>query len=106
MFSKITSNKLDVPLFDAKQYPTKYLQDIVKISEEIFGNQIDKLNHDLEKTKECINSRYRGKTQNNPIVKEFHVVVNEQVESWYMQNKVYPILESAKLQMEDGLRQN
>lgn len=100
-----TKVKLEIPLFDAKQYPNGYLKDITKASKYIFEKQIKKINHDIDASKKCINSNYRGKTWNHPIVRNFHNGIKNNIEKWYMSYKIYPISEDRKLDMRDALHQ-
>lgn len=106
MFDRISERvPIDVPLFDEKDYPTKYIDTLVRASNEIFGAQMEKINHDIERVGKCISSRYHGNFSHNPIVLEFRKEEDERLSSWYFYNPIYPMEDSKRLIMKDALGQ-
>jgi hypothetical protein len=107
MFDRIDGTiKLDIPLFDAKSYPKKYLNDIVKASEIIFNRQIEKINIDIERVYKCINQKYSGNPKNHPVILEFRKNIEPKVKDWYKQMQILPINRSLSLKMIDAFRQD
>jgi hypothetical protein len=107
MVDRITGKvPLIIPLFDANDYPTQYLKDIVKASDEIFNRQIKKINIDIKKTHDCINERFHGKSNKHPIVIKFRNQVEPAIESWYKKMKILPMKFNHKLIMKDTLYQS
>lgn len=96
---------IDVPLFDAKDYPPKYLSDIIKASTNIFNAQIDKINSDLARSSKCLSNYYRGNFSHNPVVQEFRKEEEQKIASWYFYNPLHPIDNSKRLNMKDALSQ-
>jgi hypothetical protein len=106
MFDR-TSKKVDigVPLFDAKDYPKSYLPSIVKMSEEIFNAQINKINLDVERVYDCIKSNYRGNPSDNPIVREFVDQEKSKLEMWYYHHPIRVLDDVDQLKMKDMFHQ-
>lgn len=107
MFDRIEGKiDIEIPLFDAKSYPKKYIPFITKITGTIFNRQIDKLEHDIKNSRKCVLSNFNDKHSNNPIVKEFINSELHKVEKWYIDNIIYPISDDNLLNMYDHLYQN
>ena len=97
---------LELPLFDAKDYPKQYLKDIVKGSDEIFNRQIEKINADLARARTCVRDRFRGKSWEHPTVLKFQREVEPAIEDWYSRMKILPINPGRKLNMRDAFKQS
>ena len=106
MFDR-TSKKIDisVPLFDAKDYLKSYLPSVIKMSEEIFNAQINKINLDVERVYDCIKSNYRGSPSDNPIVREFVDQEKSKLEMWYYHHPIRVLDDADQLKMKDIFHQ-
>lgn len=106
MFDRISERvPINIPLFDEKDYPIEYIDILLDASKQIFGSQMDKINHDLERASKCIANNYHGNFSYNPIVISFKKEEEEKLSSWYFYNPIYPMEESKKLIMRDSLGQ-
>ena len=99
------SSTYKIPLFDAKYYSRKFLEDMIHINEVITKKTIEKVNEDIKRIKKClINGNYK-ETHENPIVKEYNKVIEKNLIEWHMSNKVEPIPNNKKLNMVDFMNQ-
>lgn len=96
---------IETPLFEEKDYPSEYINALVKASDEIFGAQMMKINHDIDRVNKCISSRYHGNFAYNPVVADFRKEEEEKISSWFFYNPIYPMEESKRLIMKDALGQ-
>lgn len=96
---------LDIPLFDAKQYPKEFLKTILASANDIFTKQIDKVNADVSRIKAAMSNGYRGHSSQNPVVLKFKESEEPKIESWYYHNPILPIEKSKRLVMKNGLKQ-
>ena len=104
MFDKITGRKhIDIPIFDANQYPDKFIKKIIEATEELTELQISKLDLDIIRCNKCINGRFNGKPRDDPIINEFYDSVESKIAEWYKLNPILPI--TNKLDMVDALYQ-
>jgi hypothetical protein len=104
MFDKITGRTpLDIPIFDAKSYPTKYINTIVKATEILTDHQISKLESDIKRCNDCIKGRFNGSIRDDPHISEFYDSIEPALTEWFSQNPILPI--TKKLDMIDALGQ-
>lgn len=92
--------RLEVPLFDAKNYPKQYLQDVFTASKEIFGKQIIKINHDLSAARLCLQEQ----DTNHISVQNFNKKIQPLIEKWYLDNVIYPIPSFLRLRMRNAFK--
>jgi hypothetical protein len=96
---------INVPLFDAFDYPKDYLPALIAASENIFNAQIDKINSDVERVHKSIEKRHKGNNSLNPVVIEFQRKEEDKISAWYFYNPILPIDPAKKLRMKDALGQ-
>lgn len=96
---------LEVPLFDAKDYPKEYLTTLISAAKSIYASQIKKINLDIERTNACLSNGYRGHPSQNPIVLDFRKSEEAKIEAWYQANPILPIDPTKMLKMSDGMHQ-
>jgi hypothetical protein len=96
---------IDVPLFDAKDYPTGYLSSIINASENIFNAQIEKVNSDVERVHKCLENNYSGNFSLHPVVLDFRKKEEDKISAWYYYNPIFPIDTAKALRMKDALGQ-
>jgi len=102
---KDISSTYKIPLFDAKYYSRKFLEDIIHINEVITKKTIEKVNEDIKRIKKClINGNYR-ETYENPIVKDYNKTIEKNLVEWHMKNNIEPIPNNKKLNMVDFMNQ-
>ncbi len=106
MFDRISNRvPIDVPMFDAKEYPKEYLVTIVKSAKDLSDSQIKKLDLDIARVNKCLVSKYRGPPKDEPTVKAFYESVEDTLEEWFKLNPILPIPANKKLNMRDALGQ-
>ncbi len=106
MFARITKEvDINVPLFDAKDYPTDYIKFVTNCAEDIFINQINKLESDIERVYKCLKSNHKGNTCDNDMVKEFNNQEKNKIERWYYNNPIKLIETKHRLDMTDLFNQ-
>jgi hypothetical protein len=103
-FSDI-STTYKIPVFDAKNYPRQFLEDIIKLNDIITKKTIDKVNEDIKRIKKCLINGYYKKPHENPVVKEYSKYIEKNLIDWHMENKIAPIDDKKKLNMIDALHQ-
>jgi hypothetical protein len=102
MFDRIFERiPVDVPIFDAKEFPKEYLTTVIKSTKDLVESQINKLELDINRTNKCLNSRYRGPSKEEPTVKEFYKSIESDILEWYKSNPILPIYSAKKLIMND-----
>lgn len=106
MFARVSKKvPLEVPLFDAKDYPKEFIKTIVSSSTEIYTSQIDKINADIDRISEAMRSGYRGHVSQSPIVLKFREQEEPKIEAWYHANPILPIESQKMLKMKNALKQ-
>ena len=106
MFERIENkDKFSVPLFDWKQYPSKFKKQIVASAKEIFTRQIKKISLDIQRVNKCIKQRVKDAPWKHPVVKEFHTSIEPDLEKWHTDMNISPIKTSNRLHMFDLYRQ-
>ena len=104
MFDKITGRtSIDIPIFNAKQYPDNFIKKIIDATEELTKLQINKLDLDIIRCNKCINGRFKGKPREDPVISEFYDSIEPQIVEWYELNPILPI--TKKLDMIDAFNQ-
>ena len=105
MFDKITGRtSIDIPIFDAKQYPAKYINTIIKATDVLTEFQVNKLEADISRCNKCINGRFKGNPRDDPVITEFYDSIEHEIAEWYEINPILPI--TKKLDMRDALGQH
>jgi len=106
MLDRITKRvNINVPLFDAKDYPKSYMSFITKAAEEIFNGQIQKINADVSRVSLCMRNRHNGHPSTHPIVKEFYENEKDKLQEWCYTNPIRVINNSDRLKMQDVFKQ-
>jgi hypothetical protein len=96
---------LDIPLFDAKEYPKEYLSALISAAKSIYTSQVAKINADIDRVKQCTTNGYRGHPSQNPAVIEFKLHEEPKIEAWYLANPILPVDPTKMLKMSDALHQ-
>lgn len=96
---------LELPLFDAKQYPKEFLKTIISSAAEIYNSQIEKINADITRIAGAMSSGYRGHVSQNPVVLKFKEQEEHKIELWYYTNPILPIEPSKMLKMKNAMKQ-
>lgn len=107
MFDRISNRvDIDVPMFDAKEYPKEYLLTIIKSAKDLSESQIKKLELDIQRVNKCLVSKYRGPPKEEPNVKEFYSSIESTIVEWYKLYPIIPITDNKKMRMNDALGQS
>jgi 23S rRNA U2552 (ribose-2'-O)-methylase RlmE/FtsJ len=96
---------VEIPIFDAKDYPKEFLINVVKAMRELANSQTEKINADIERVNRCLRSSYRGNPAQEPIVLEFIKSEEPTIQKWYEDNPVMPIDKSDVISMKNALGQ-
>jgi len=106
MFDRIIKNKsgdtlvdIETPLFKLSDYPKGFIDDIVSISDVIFGNQMKKMDYVIDKISECMAAGYYKYPIYNPVVVKYNNLIDSDIIEWYRKCKILPIDNNNKLNM-------
>lgn len=106
MFTRISGKvPVDIPMFDPKDIPKKYLEVIIEATKTLSNSQIEKLELDIKRTNKCLDYKFRGSPSENPIIKSFYESVEPDIQKWFSANPILPISNTKKLVMNDAIKQ-
>lgn len=75
---KIINNPM--PLFN--EYPQAFIDQITKTADEVYNQQIDKINADLVRIQNAI--KFKGPVELNPIIIQYLEKIEPELENWYL----------------------
>lgn len=106
MLDRITKKiNISIPLFDAKDYHKSYLDLIIKTASEIFDNQAEKINLDINRVYSCIKNKQGGHPSLHPVIIDYNETEKNKLYSWYYNNPIRGINDTDRLYTCDAFNQ-
>ena len=100
LFDRINGTvPIEVPIFDAREYPKEFLATIIASAKDLAKSQIEKLELDIDRVYKCIQSKFKGPPNEEPTVKEFYKSVEDDIVEWFKLNPIVPIDDNQKMKM-------
>ncbi len=96
------------PLISLEHIPSSFLNIILESSNEIYNNQINKINGDIKAVElfRKINVNNNFEIANNPEIQKYHDKYKDKLLNCYKENPIYPILSKNRLKMKNTFNQN